>query len=228
MRRLSFAPSANVNELNTKIYDYWVSQESATNTRRQQTPFMKSTTRTKSYQQTLYESMFTAYDVRKVDEETGEINFVSYTNYSGSNGNYGNLDLNTDLMMRAIVKNFTSRTVTSKRRSFPERGECNIEAWARGEEELSCPSHPAGFFVNVSLVDFIASYFLIYILLLHFFVITSMIVYEKENRLRMIMKMMGLGDFIYWVVNYFFYLFQYLAMVLIMWGVGSQVCTSSI
>ena len=70
VRRLSFAPSANVNELNTNIYDYWVSQESATNTRRQQTPFMKSTTRTKSYQQTLYESMFTAYDVRKVDEET--------------------------------------------------------------------------------------------------------------------------------------------------------------
>ena len=226
VRRLSFAPSADVNTMNSRIYDYWVSQESASNTRRQETPVMKATARTKSYQKVLYDSMFTAYDVQKIDAATGAIDFVVYTNYSGSNGNRGNLDLNTDLMMRAIVKNFTSRTLTSKRRSFPAKGECNVDEWARGNAELSCPSHPGGFFINVSLVDFIASYFLIYILLLHFFVITSMIVYEKENRLRMIMKMMGLSDLTYWVVNYLFYLFQYLAMVLIMWAVGSQVCCS--
>jgi len=47
------------------------------------------------------------------------------------------------------------------------------------------------------------------------------LVYEKEGNLRIMMKMHGLGDTAYWLVNYTYYLLLYLLYILVFVSVGS-------
>lgn len=47
------------------------------------------------------------------------------------------------------------------------------------------------------------------------------LVYEKEGNLRIMMKMHGLGDAAYWLVNYAYYLLIYLMYILVFVTVGS-------
>lgn len=49
------------------------------------------------------------------------------------------------------------------------------------------------------------------------------LVYEKEVRLRVLMKMLGLGSFAYWVINYFFWLVVYILFSLVFFVFGSTV-----
>ena len=60
-----------------------------------------------------------------------------------------------------------------------------------------------------------------WMLQLFMFIVSSLLVYEKECGLREMMKMMGLGDLSYWLVNYFFYLIQYLFVCIIMAVMGN-------
>jgi hypothetical protein len=47
-------------------------------------------------------------------------------------------------------------------------------------------------------------------------------VYEKERRLRMMMKMHGLGDSVYWLVCYVWYLLLHLVYILVSSGNRGQ------
>jgi hypothetical protein len=47
------------------------------------------------------------------------------------------------------------------------------------------------------------------------------LVYEKENRLRMMMKMHGLGDGAYWIVMYGWFALLYVAYMLVFVFAGS-------
>ncbi|GMH40482.1 hypothetical protein BSKO_08386 [Bryopsis sp. KO-2023] len=49
------------------------------------------------------------------------------------------------------------------------------------------------------------------------------LVYEKENRLRIMMKMHGLGDLAYWLVNYLYYLTIYSVYMIVFLIIGSLV-----
>lgn len=46
---------------------------------------------------------------------------------------------------------------------------------------------------------------------------------EKENRLRIMMKMHGLGDAAYWIVNYLYYLVLYILYIAVFIAIGSAV-----
>lgn len=47
--------------------------------------------------------------------------------------------------------------------------------------------------------------------------------YEKEKKLRMIMKMHGLGDGVYWLVSYLWWAALYVVYMLVFLVVGSAV-----
>lgn len=49
------------------------------------------------------------------------------------------------------------------------------------------------------------------------------LVYEKEKRLRMMMKMHGLGDAAYWLVMYGWFLLLYVAYIAVLLVFGSAV-----
>ena len=78
----------------------------------------------------------------------------------------------------------------------------------------------AGLFGRTSINDYFAMIFMPYILLMLMFLITGLIVYEKQERLREIMLMSGLKMETYFVVTYGFYLMQYAAMIVVLWVVS--------
>ena len=49
------------------------------------------------------------------------------------------------------------------------------------------------------------------------------LVYEKERRLRMMMKMHGLGDGAYWLVTYAFFWCLYVAYMVVFVAFGSAI-----
>jgi hypothetical protein len=51
--------------------------------------------------------------------------------------------------------------------------------------------------------------------------VTTAMVYEKEMRLRVMMRMMGLGTTAYWLINYIFWLVMYLVFTIIFIFIGS-------
>jgi hypothetical protein len=52
-------------------------------------------------------------------------------------------------------------------------------------------------------------------------VILSNLVYEKEQKLRTIMKMHGLGDMAYWIISYCYFLLLSLLYMLFLVSFGS-------
>eukprot|EP01130_Rhizamoeba_saxonica_P016314 TRINITY_DN7523_c0_g1_i1.p1 TRINITY_DN7523_c0_g1~~TRINITY_DN7523_c0_g1_i1.p1 ORF type:complete len:975 (-),score=216.56 TRINITY_DN7523_c0_g1_i1:41-2965(-) len=82
-------------------------------------------------------------------------------------------------------------------------------------------NYPSGRSENTfDLVSLISSALLIYVFQLLFPVFITALVYEKENSLREIMKMMGLDIKVYWVVTYFFNLALYILSILFLYAIG--------
>jgi len=52
-------------------------------------------------------------------------------------------------------------------------------------------------------------------------VMTGMLVYEKERNLRTMMKMQGLGNGAYWLINYAYYFVLHLVFMLLIWFFGA-------
>lgn len=74
-----------------------------------------------------------------------------------------------------------------------------------------------GFTLDFDLISFIGPFFYIFIFQLTFPVILGGMVYEKEQKLKEIMIMMGLNMNTYWVVTYIFSYLLYLATFFILW-----------
>ena len=211
IRKFSFNDEAKAN-MDARIFDYYVKPDASG--RRVQTPYMKETPREKQYTKAFYKSMWTAYDFTKNTD--GEISYSLYANYSSTSGDqYKTVQLqNLQLMQEALLMDMTNRSTSFNIRSFPRIFECNIMRWARGEGSFDCKF---GFLqaLSTSFIDFILAYFFPLILSQQLLIIVPLVVYEKENRLRVIMKMMGLTDFVYWAINFVFNMVQYMSMYVI-------------
>ena len=198
--------------MDARIFDYYVKPDASG--RRVQTPYMKATPRKKQYTKSFYKSMWTAYDFTKNTD--GEVAYSLYANYSSAPGaQYKTVQLqNLQLMQEALLMDMTNRSTTFNIRGFPRIFECNIMRWARGEGSFDCKF---GFYqsLSTSFIDFILAYFFPLILSQQLLIIVPLVVYEKENRLRVIMKMMGLTDFVYWAINFVFNMVQYMSMYVI-------------
>ena len=73
---------------------------------------------------------------------------------------------------------------------------------------------------SFDIISLVISAFLIFIFQLLFPVVLGNLVYEKEYKLREIMKMSGLKTYIYWLVNYIQYMLIYLIATYIMYVVA--------
>ncbi|KAH7527958.1 hypothetical protein FEM48_Zijuj05G0021200 [Ziziphus jujuba var. spinosa] len=73
----------------------------------------------------------------------------------------------------------------------------------------------------IDISSFLNSLFFTWILLLLFRVILTSLVYDKENKLRIMMKMHGLGDAAYWTISHAYFLFISLIYMLSLMLFGS-------
>eukprot|EP01112_Ceratiomyxa_fruticulosa_P013038 TRINITY_DN3645_c1_g1_i2.p1 TRINITY_DN3645_c1_g1~~TRINITY_DN3645_c1_g1_i2.p1 ORF type:complete len:881 (-),score=186.76 TRINITY_DN3645_c1_g1_i2:11-2653(-) len=75
--------------------------------------------------------------------------------------------------------------------------------------------------VSFDLVSIIGPYLYLYIFQMIFPVMLETIVYEKEGKLREIMKMMGLNMGVYWLVTYIFNYLMFFIMIILTWILAS-------
>lgn len=77
--------------------------------------------------------------------------------------------------------------------------------------------------LRVELSSFLSRMLFTWIVQLFLPLMLVQLVYEKENNLRIMMKMHGLGDAAYWIVYYMYYLVLYTVYIAIFISVGSAV-----
>ncbi|ESQ45796.1 hypothetical protein EUTSA_v10010112mg [Eutrema salsugineum] len=81
--------------------------------------------------------------------------------------------------------------------------------------------------LRVDIASSIGPIFFTWVILLLFPVILNSLVYEKQERLRIIMKMHGLGDGPYWMISYAYFLAISTLYVICLMGFGSVIVSSA-
>ena len=215
IRGLSFEQTASPNLLRERIYSNWYGYEletERTRTARLPTSML--------YLQRQFYAHWQAYEMVSANSAAARYEYTGFYNNSGSgNTEHGNWQILTLGMNNAIFSHHTNLSLQVYTQRFPRKLQCNRDEWLAGDEALDCDLLPP--VLKLSIVDFVALTLFPYLLMLQIFIVVALIVYEKENKLRLIMRMMGLGTTIYWVVNFLFYLTQYAIMVAFLWVVGA-------
>eukprot|EP01023_Acetabularia_acetabulum_P005392 TRINITY_DN12195_c0_g1_i1.p1 TRINITY_DN12195_c0_g1~~TRINITY_DN12195_c0_g1_i1.p1 ORF type:complete len:655 (+),score=81.99 TRINITY_DN12195_c0_g1_i1:604-2568(+) len=78
-----------------------------------------------------------------------------------------------------------------------------------------------GFELKLEISSFLGALFYLWLIQLVVPVMLYQVVYEKEKKLRMMMNMHGLGEAVYWFVNYIWYLTLYCAYMIVLLIFGS-------
>lgn len=156
-----------------------------------------------------YFTKFAAFYFQKADDAAASYKYVAYFNNTGAGGGRpgfetGNWLELVNMMDSAIVQRWTNHTITVSTRGFPR---------LFALKDLD----PIG---GLSIIDFVASTLLPFLLMLYIYIIVGALVYEKEQKLRMMMKMSGMSMTVYWGVNYVFFFLQYSAMLGVTWILG--------
>ena len=186
---------------------------------------------------------FAAYHFYEADASTHEYRYRTWVNYSGTGsqadkGIGGNWDQCWEAECQTHRRNCLGG-IGWQCNSYPE---AYSESWVLNAklmnaailgyaanvtlemDLLAFPGHfdveQAGVFGRESINDYFATIFLPYVLQMLMFLITGLIVYEKQERLREIMLMSGLKMETYFVVTYIFYLMQYAALIFVLWVVA--------
>lgn len=212
VRGAAFFGRSDEGETNRDIYDAWYGVERTT-------PQMENN---EDYRQHFYLSDWTARAYSAVDSVSGAYEYVTYYNNSALENRPGwyNWIYAVWQVDDGIVRKHTGRGVRVLKRTFPREFQCNRDEWIDSPLTTNLECDLLWGPLRFSILDFAMINFMPLILLLMQFIIVGAIVYEKANRLRMVMKMMGLKSTVYWLVNYTFYYSQYSAMIVIMWIFG--------
>ena len=86
---------------------------------------------------------------------------------------------------------------------------------------LYTKSNILGIFGEFSIIDLVGGFFFPFVLFMLMPIIMSMVMYEKEYRLREVMKMMGLKMDVYWLVTYLLFLSEYCLLCFVFWLFGA-------
>jgi len=205
--------------VDSAVYSAWFGQE-------YQTPFMASSAPTlpdtERYTERQYYSKFGAYVFTKSDADQAQFDVLIYHNQTAvSNEVTTNWLALTYLLDSAVSREYLeNREMAPRLKDMPSAFVCNRDAWLNGSTtSLNCDLLPA--FLRLSILDFVAASLFPYIFMLQAFLIVTAIVYEKENRLRVIMRMNGgLRNSVYWSVTYVFYFVQFFVMSLLVYLLG--------
>lgn len=152
---------------------------------------------------------FAAFAFQRADDGNGSYKYVAYFNNSGAGGGKAGFETGNwlelvNMMNSAIVQRWTNHSITVSTRGFPTLFSYDL-------------IDPLG---GRSIIDFVASSLLPFLLMLYIYVIVGALVYEKEQKLRVMMKMSGMSMTAYWGVNYIFFLLQYSIMLGVTWILG--------
>jgi ABC-type multidrug transport system ATPase subunit len=160
----------------------------------------------------VHTSKFTAYNFDYIDREKAQVKYTAWYNATGSSAFLSfkgqlNWPAIVSLMNNAIVKSFLSDGHGIQMTTL---------AWPQPTTAASL--NPLSTF---SIVDVVGGLFFPFVLFAVMPIVVSMIMYEKENRLREIMKMMGLKLSAYWFVTYILFYCEYALLVGVFWIAGA-------
>merc|ERR1711998_475692 len=122
----------------------------------------------------------------------------------------------------AFVKMKTNRTIQSVRQqSFPQKFVCNRDEWLRGEaDELDCDSL-LGFLGAIDISGYLMGTLVNFQMWVLIIIPIVTIVYEKEHRMLIIMRQMGLSTRVFWHVTYLFELTKFMFAMTFMMIIGN-------
>lgn len=153
-----------------------------------------------------------AYTFNEVDHSRGKFDYVAWYNATGSSAY---LSFKGSKNWQSLVNLMNSAFMKS---SSQERHGIKMSVMPWPSPPTKASLNPLSVF---SVVDLVAGIFFPFVLFALMPIVMSLIMYEKENRLREIMKMMGLKMGAYWIVTYFLFLLEYLVMVSVFWIAGT-------
>lgn len=215
-RGLTFVREKDTEELNKAILKSWYGEEV-------NTEYMKkASNRTlEGYKHHYYEVNTMAFDFADAtDVEKGVYDFVAYFNNSGiSDSRNGNWMPISTMMIDAIFRNASVSRPKVTIATMPEKFKCNRNAWLDGKEDLDCPGL-IPIQLQGGILDSILGIFMPIILMLMIYPTVTGIVYEKEHRLRIIMKMQGLPMPVYYFVTYAIQYSMYFFIIMLLSIVG--------
>ncbi|KAH9249876.1 hypothetical protein BASA81_012367 [Batrachochytrium salamandrivorans] len=216
VRGFSVKQYASRTDMDTSIYSQWYG-------RKIQTALMDSTTFSvpeESYRRRQYLARVTALHLHELSNSS--LRAVVYFNKTadGNNDN-ANWIVASSLVMNAYVKQqLNGRSVQFRLQAMAKRFECNRDEWLMDRKiKLKCDILPGA--LKVSIIDFVAMLLFPFLFFTFAFLVVNQIVYEKEQRLRVIMRMNGgLKNTAYWGVAFLFFLTQFILMGLAIYVLG--------
>lgn len=206
------------NAMDFNIYKSWYGREV-------QTPFMATEAPTTLpgdliYKARQYKSRVSALYVRKITNT--EMDIVIYHNKTANRNlrtaNWVPLVHNAEA---AFIRSTLGREVEMRTQEMPTAFKCNRDEWIKNTNlDLDCDLLPT--FLRLSIIDFVAVQLFPFLFFTFAFLIVNQIVYEKEQKLRVIMRMNGgLKNSVYWVVAFWFFYAQFVIMSLMIYILGN-------
>jgi ABC-type multidrug transport system ATPase subunit len=201
----TFPTSAGVDK---DVYSSWFGQVYQSALMHTDAPTLPAT---QQYRQRQFYTKFGAAAFGATDPDNAQYQVMLYHNRTAvSNLKTANWKELSSLMDSAIVRtHLPARDTAVRFKDMPLAFKCNRDAWLNG----TVPD------LNCDLLQ--GSLLFPYIFLIQAFLIVTSIVYEKEQRLRVIMRMNGgLRNSVYWGVTYVFYFVQFIIMSLLIFLMG--------
>merc|ERR1712054_42639 len=162
------------------------------------------------YKAHTYGAVPAAYDTIKMEDDTGTYKYISYYNFSGTNGNYflpssPVMPKLVQFMDNAIMKRQTGYSISGvSLGSIPTKAVCNRNEWVAdttGQVKLDCPALLPGF-LQLRITDFLTGNFMAFFLMIPIWFMVEAIMYEKDRKLRTIIVMQGMRLPVYWGTTY--------------------------
>ena len=216
-RGLTFNSYGTKDEVNTALWDNWGGDNVETDYMKKSAP-----RNVVGYKHHYYNTQTMAFDFQSFDTETGVFDYIAYFNNSGTDDKKtGNWLAISDMIITPIFDEMLGQgsKPTMQLNAYPKPFLCEREKWLAGEA-YSCPSLLQGF-LSISIVDFILMQFLPIILMLMIYPTVTAIVYEKQAKLRMIMKMQGLPMYVYYIVTYCLHYAMYVVICILITITGA-------
>merc|ERR1711871_498305 len=209
-RGLSFKVKGDRDKLDEELYERWGGEEVKFDE-------MYAKRKEVGYRWHYYDADFTAVDWKKYDDTKGQYDYVIYHNTTATKRddtrNWMSL---TQWYNNAILKKQIGKQSSMMTQPFPVKFECNRDAWLDDQRTgtnvvLNCPALLFSF-LRLNIVDFFMQNFMPFFMIVYGYAMTVLLTYEKEHKLRIIMKMQGLKMSVYFWVNYFYFLAQFMML----------------
>ena len=213
-RGLSFENVANTEALDDALYKRWNGKEVGP-----EYDELVKKQKTLGYRWHYYDADYAAIDWKKYDDAKGQYSYTLYHNTTATERiDTQNWMALTQWVNNAILRKQKDIQSSMMTQRFPVKFKCNRDEWLddreSGKTPLDCPALLFSF-LRLSIVDFFMESFMPFFMIVYGYSMTVLLAYEKEQKLKIIMKMQGLKMSVYFWVNYFYFLGQFMLLCFI-------------